>query len=168
MDVSTGNKLEFGTCNVPRGLAADGTNIWVACAGTGMVIKIRRDHVGKLASDKEYPVGKGPRGIAYDGADIWVTNFGDTNNPGKSVAKINVETEAISEYAVDNYPSAIAFDGASMWVACGNSVVNLSLEGATLGKYATGNVPTRLGSGVAFDGANVWVTDWTNNRILKY
>ena len=66
----------FDVGKFPIGVAFDGTNIWVANAGSNNVKKLRASDGAVLGT---FNVGKFPIGITFDGTNIWVAN-GDTNN----------------------------------------------------------------------------------------
>ena len=60
--------------NNPRGVAFDGTHVWVANLIDGSVSKIDAVTGGVVAT---VTVGAFPYGVAFDGTHIWVTNNGD-------------------------------------------------------------------------------------------
>jgi YVTN family beta-propeller protein len=57
----------------PRGVAFDGTNIWVTNTGSGTVSKINPTTNTVTAT---VTVGTNPEGVAFDGTNIWVANYG--------------------------------------------------------------------------------------------
>ncbi|HSE98742.1 MAG TPA: hypothetical protein VLD57_10810 [Blastocatellia bacterium] len=54
----------------------DGTNVWVANAGSDTVMKLSGSTGATLGT---FAVGKTPRGLAYDGSSVWVTNSQSNN-----------------------------------------------------------------------------------------
>ena len=61
----------FNVGEFPIGVAFDGTNIWVANAGSNNVKKLRASDGAVLET---FTVGTLPLQVAFDGANIWVTN----------------------------------------------------------------------------------------------
>ncbi|HOL72818.1 MAG TPA: hypothetical protein PLA43_18280 [Bryobacteraceae bacterium] len=62
----------FAVGQGPRGVAFDGTHIWVANYFDRTVTKLRASN-GSLVGT--YPVGDLPEGVAFDGTHIWVANY---------------------------------------------------------------------------------------------
>jgi DNA-binding beta-propeller fold protein YncE len=60
----------------PQGIAFDGTNIWVANAGSNDVTKLLASNGNRVGT---YSVGSSPIAVAFDGANIWVTNYGSSS-----------------------------------------------------------------------------------------
>jgi len=140
-----------------RGLAWDGTNIWVALFDADKVQKFRMSD-GALLDTISLPKGTAPYALAYDGANIWATNRGSAASPGNSVTKIRVSDDSVlGTFSVGSSPLGITFDGTNIWVAnfLGNTVSKLDpATGGTVGTYNTGTGPAFLQS----DGTNMWVT----------
>src|SRR5208282_5930396 len=68
--------ITFAVGTNPRGIACDGTNLWVANQGSNSVTKLLAA-TGALVGT--YTVGTVPLGVAYDGANVWVTNYSSNN-----------------------------------------------------------------------------------------
>lgn len=150
--------------NAPRGIAFDGTNLWVANTA-GSVTRFDP----KDGSATSFPAGGNPRGILFDGASIWVNN-GLAGVTG-TTTKLNASTGAIQgtfntgDFNPQGVPG-IAFDGANIWVAQGanNSV------GRFKASDGSGKVDIPVGTnpyGIAFDGAAVWVSNSGDNTVSK-
>jgi DNA-binding beta-propeller fold protein YncE len=75
-----GTKIDYPTGSGPRGVAYDGTNIWVVNGASGTVSKIDPT----TGTKTDYRTGTAPAGVGYDGSNIWVANAGSD-----TVSKIN-------------------------------------------------------------------------------
>ncbi|MFT4773544.1 MAG: YVTN family beta-propeller protein [Ilumatobacter sp.] len=140
----------------PRGVAFDGTNIWVTNTVSGTVSKIDPDGTVTNLS-----VGSMPRGVAFDGTNIWVTNYGSG-----SMSKINPVTDEVTTPITGlNVPQGVAFDGTNIWVTNGDSMSKIDpVTGTVVGApIAVGAAP----DGVAFDGTNIWVTNSVSSNVSK-
>src|SRR2546426_7102057 len=72
----------------PKGMAFDGSSIWVANSTSNNVKKLNIATGAVLATTA---VGTSPRAIAFDGVNgIWVANFGSNN-----VTRINAATGVV-------------------------------------------------------------------------
>jgi len=60
--------------NQVRGLAYDGTSIWVCNAGSNTVSRLRASNVALMGT---FATGKGPRAAAFDGTKMWIANSGE-------------------------------------------------------------------------------------------
>ena len=66
---------DFSAGPEPKGLAFDGTDLWVTnSVAQGTVTRLRAQDGVVLG---RYPVGAYPTGIAYDGTHLWVANSMD-------------------------------------------------------------------------------------------
>jgi hypothetical protein len=149
----------FTVGDQPRGIAFDGTNIWVANEGSTTISKLRASDGALIGTYEDSP---NPVGIAFDGANIWVTH------PGyNSISKLRAsDGSLIGTYQVGSNPESIAFDGANIWVVNqGNNTVSKlkASDGTLLGSYNVGTNPL----GIAFDGTNIWVTNHQSNSVSK-
>jgi DNA-binding beta-propeller fold protein YncE len=57
--------------NEVRGLAYDGTSIWVCNAASNTVMRLRDTNVVLMGT---FATGREPRGVAFDGGKIWISN----------------------------------------------------------------------------------------------
>jgi DNA-binding beta-propeller fold protein YncE len=62
------------TSSASRGIAFDGTNIWVTNNLDSNVSKLAASTGAAVGT---YTVGSGPEALAFDGNSIWVANQGD-------------------------------------------------------------------------------------------
>lgn len=65
----------------PRGLAYDGTYVWVANYNDNTVSKVNASTGAVVGT---YAVGSGPVAVVFDGAYIWVAN-----NSANTLSKLN-------------------------------------------------------------------------------
>ena len=153
---------QTATVNVgdgPRGVAFDGTYIWVANRDDGTVSKI--NPVTGTVIGTPIAVGSQPLGVAFDGTNIWVTNNGSNN-----VSKIDPATNTVTATVTGlSFPAGVAFDGTNIWVTNGDSMSKIDpVTGTVVGApIAVGAAP----DGVAFDGTNIWVTNSVSNNVSK-
>ncbi len=134
----------------PRGVAYDGSNIWVANTNSNNVMKFDATTGALLGT---YSAGGNPVALVSDGANIWVANLGTSN-----VTELKaIDGTLVGTYGVGNNPYGIAFDGTNIWVTnSGNTVTKLlASNGSVVGAYSVGANPI----GVAFDGTNIWVAN---------
>jgi DNA-binding beta-propeller fold protein YncE len=75
-----GTGVQFSVGSAPQGVAFDGTNIWVANAGSNTATKLPASTGATVGT---YNVGGDLFGVAFDGTNIWVTHLG-----GSTVAKM--------------------------------------------------------------------------------
>src|SRR4029077_9341679 len=100
----------FAVGTTPKGIAFDGTSLWVANSGSNNVTKLDPATGSVLHTT---PVGTSPSALAFDGTRIWVANSGSN-----TVTRVNAATgTATGTFAVGTNPSALAFDGTNIWVA---------------------------------------------------
>ena len=146
----------------PRGLAANGADLWVSNEGNDTVTELSAAH-GTLVRTLEGSVYgfKGPLGIAEDaGGRLWVTNASSN-----SVSEVEASTGAfIRSIQVANVansiPTAVATDGTSVWVALEQSNTVTEIDGSTgsvtlseAGSTYGFNAPTEI----AANASTVWV-----------
>ena len=153
------SQSDFATGTNPRGVAFDGSNIWIANSGSSNVTKLRASDGVNLGT---FLAGSVPIKIAFDGASIWVANLG-----GNTVTKLRASDGVnLGTFAVGSAPGPIAFDGANIWVVNlgSNNVQKLrATDGVSLGTF-----PVAANSeGIAFDGANMWVVSRTTGNVMK-
>lgn len=140
--------VTVGVGDASRGIAFDGTNLWVANSASNSVTKIN-PVTAKVVNN--IACGPSPHSLAFDGAHMWLTNAG-----ANTVQKIDVATDVIvANVTVGSVPTGIAFDGACMWVANNGSNALSKIDIATctvLAAVAVSEEPF----GVCFDGTHIW------------
>ena len=150
----------------PRGIAFDGSHIWVACGGTNNVLRIEPVSAEIIAT-VELGVLSYPWGVGFDGTHIWVTL--STLQGAGGVVKIDLATNSVvSSIGTGNNPRGVRYGAGSIWVA------NLSSNTVTRINPATGAVQATIpvtGSPYAlvYDGEAMWVTRQSSpgRRISK-
>ena len=157
----------FPVGSSPKGVAFDGSNIWVANSGSNNVTKLRASD-GVCVGTCTFNVGTNPQKIAFDGANMWVTNK-DSNNVTKLRASDGVN---LGTFPSGDSPVGIAFDGTSLWVtnytAVGTVTKLQASDGAIVGTFPVGLGPNLI----AFDGTNIWVATigsgaFGNSTVVK-
>lgn len=159
-------QAQFTNGSNPTALAFDGTNIWVAFAGNGIVPgTVQRINPGNMALvGSPISVGINPKALLYDGTSIWVANKGSN-----TVTKINATTGSVigsySPFAAG--PQALAYDGTYLWVAngTGNNVSRLIPSSGALFEFpiAVDKNPSAL----AYDGTYIWAANKTDNTVTR-
>ena len=157
-DKDLGRPLTLNIGNGPRGVAFDGSNIWISNSLGNTVSRVDPTTNEVVV----VPVATTPRGIGFDGSSIWVTHSGSNN-----VLKINPRTRAVlADVPVGTAPTSAAFDGTSIWVnnSGSNDVSRINPSTNTvIATIPVGSTPR----GLAFDGANIWVTNFNGNNVSK-
>jgi hypothetical protein len=157
---SDGKTLGTFAVGGPRGIAFDGTYIWVSCDNQGTSTATRLKLDGTIAGS--FPVGAQPLGMAFDGANIWVAG----NDTGHGVlTKLRAsDGKNLGTFNVSGEPYHVAFDGTNIWVTEAAAVVEVRVsDGVVIGEFNGGT----NAFGIAFDGANIWVADSGANTVSK-
>ncbi len=141
-----------------KGIAFDGTNMWVASYSTG---KLNELSINGQPISTTITLGGGPYGLAYDGANIWVAN-----NGSGILQKVNVTNRAVTPVSVPGLssPYFLAFDGSHIWVTdpVSNAVFAVGINAPySAQKFSVGLGPT----GIAFDGDCIWVTNTNDGTV---
>ncbi len=135
----------------PRGMAFDGTNLWVAVAAG--VAKVRPTDgmvLETIAVTYEPPLN-----VVFDGSNVWaVTGSRLYRVVGSPLPRGYVELPAIGSETT----RGLIFDGINIWTTNGgdNSVTRINASDPEMPqKYTVGVGPI----GLAFDGTNIWVAN---------
>lgn len=156
--------LRDGPVVAPRGIAFDGSHMWVACNGNNTVLKIEAASAEIVATVQLNPLVR-PWGVAFDGAHIWVTTYSAQGFGG--VSKIDRTTNTVVDtISTGRNPRGVRFGAGSIWVA------NRSSNTVTRINPTTGEVQAIVEvSGAPYwivhDGTAIWVSRQTDNRISK-
>ena len=143
----------------PRGVAFDGSALWITNSGSNNVSKINPTTNTVIAT---VTVGTGPVAVAFDGTNIWVANNGSNN-----VSKINPTTNTvIATVFVGLGPAGLAYDGTNIWVSNYNAGTVKKINPTTNAITATVIVGTGT-EGLAFDGTSLWVANSGNLTLSK-
>ena len=103
-----GAAATYTTGSGPRGVAFDGTNIWITNYLSNTVSKMNPADGTKV----DYPTGTLPWGVAFDGTNIWITNY-----VSGTVSKMNPANGTKVDYTTGSNPRGVAFDGTNIWIA---------------------------------------------------
>ena len=160
-DLDPGRPLTIPVGTAPRGVAFDGTNIWITNSASNNVTKVNGTTGAVVGT---YPVGLYPFGVAFDGTSIWVSN-----RDSHSLTKLHVATGAIVGTVTfgpgtDNY--GLVFDGTHLWTndnSFGLYRVNPATE--TFTSYSLGGSGTSFG--LAFDGRYLWVPGYNDDVVSR-
>ena len=151
-DLDPGRPLTVGVGSQPRGIAFDGTNIWVTNSESDNVTKIDPTTGDVIGT---YAVGDYPFGIAFDGTNIWVSN-----RDSETLSRLNVSTGAVLSTVSlslnsDNY--ALVWDGTHLWTNNNSYGIHRITPGTEV--VDSYGLPANSGTGfaLAFDGSHIWV-----------
>ena len=105
---------QFSTYAQPRGMAFDGSHVWVACQGANEVEEFNAADGALVATVSV----QSPRGLVYDGAYMWASNY-----QSGTVTKIAANTATVEgTFAVGANPSSLVFPGVFLiipsWCYC--------------------------------------------------
>ncbi len=159
-DQDPGRPATVAVGSGPRGVAFDGTHVWVTATWADQVWKIDPTTNSVVTA---VGVGDGPIGIAFDGSHMWVAN-----RDADSVSRIDVTTNAVSApIPVGADPDGIAFDGSHVWVANtgagANSLTKIDVSTSTPVTVPLGFSP----AGLAFDGSRLWVANIGGANVVR-
>jgi hypothetical protein len=161
---TTGSLTLIDVGTLPRQVEFDGTDLWVACAGTNTVMRIRPGD-GKVLGI--WTEANAAYSLVAAMGKIFITG---ATNPGKLYMIDPTQPPGLVttlSASLPNLPVGIAFDGARLWTAnftSPGSVSIITLNPTTVTTVSTGfNQP----AGILYDGANIWVTDQAANSLLK-
>jgi hypothetical protein len=158
-DASSLTLTDVGTN--PQLVEFDGTDLWVANASSGNVMRIRPGD-GKVLDT--WTGITGAVGILAAMGRIFVT--GDSS-PGTLYMIDPTQTGGALlplTNTLGNNPRGIAFDGSRIWTANDGSVSIVTLNPTTVTTVTTGFTRPE---GILYDGSDIWVTDRTANTLLK-
>ena len=141
--------------STPKGLAYDGTNMWVVNSIGATVIKINPSglNTGTIA------VGAGPLDIINTGDTMWVCN-----NTASTISIIEISTSIVTTYSSGGTgPIKSCYDTSNIWVinATNRAIVKMSPSGVIGTTIIASNTPTDI----VFDGTSVWVA--CTNSLLQ-
>ncbi len=129
---SDGKTLGTFSLDGPRGLAFDGTYMWVSSFNS-TVTRLKLD--GKSAGT--FKVGAQPNGMAFDAANIWVAN-----SNAYTVTKLRAsDGENLGDFPVNGNPYAVVFDGSHIWVAAAELDVLRISDGVIVYRFNPGVSP---------------------------
>jgi hypothetical protein len=147
--------------NLPQLVKFDGTDLWVANASSGSVMRIRPSD-GKVLDT--WIGATQAFGIVCAMGRIFVTGY---TNPGRlymidptqPAAAVTTLTASLGAF-----PLSIAFDGSRLWTANESGSVSI----VSLNPTSVTTVSTGANSlyGILFDGTHIWVTD-SDSTIKK-
>jgi sugar lactone lactonase YvrE len=140
-----------------RGVAFDGTDLWVACNSPGAEVIYQINTSGSIISSFDSP-GNGISGITWDGTYLQVVASANT------LFKIDTRTGLVAE-TIENLPGSflndITHDGTRLWMA-GDSVYQYD-ESRPVPETIT--VPEVNIIGLAHDGSHLWISDAIDKTI---
>ncbi len=146
----------FETCESPRGVASDGTHVWIACPSANAIQEFNANDGRPLRTITDSTDLASPENLVFDGKNIWVSN--SSVDRGRLTKVRGNDGAILSTYAVGSGPYGMVFDGASVWVANYKSN-DLSKVNVSTG-LVTNNIKLQscyLPSALGFDGSHIWV-----------
>ena len=100
--------------NQVRGLADDGTSIWVCNEGSSSVTRLRASNAAVMGT---FATGLQPRGVVFDGSKIWISNSGENTltiiaPPGATVGQPLAAAPSVTVTQTTPVPATIV----SQWL----------------------------------------------------
>jgi hypothetical protein len=151
-----------GAGNNPQLVEFDGTDVWVANAGSASVMRIRPSD-GKVL--ETWTGATAASGILAAMGRIFVTGFMNPGSlymidPAQPAGAVTILTSSLG-----NAPIGIAFDGSRIWTA--NTLGSISIVSPNPTVVTTISTGFTGPQGILYDGSNIWVTDRTAHTLLK-
>jgi hypothetical protein len=160
---------QISTCSSgtgsPKGMAFDGSHIWVACENNNEVQEFNASVVGPPIMTVSVPT---PYALVYDGANIWVADYLYGEVEEINAITGSVRTGSGFPVPVGTNPIDLVFDGTNIWVTNygSNSISKILATTGAVTTYALGSsCPTP--DGIAFDGTHLWIACHTANQIVE-
>ncbi|HBA36694.1 TPA: hypothetical protein DCZ15_02345 [Candidatus Falkowbacteria bacterium] len=149
------------TDDIPRAIAYDGTNMWVANNdATNSITKISSSGAMTGYTLNGWGNNRYPTDIAFDGTNLWTAN-----ENSDTVTKVATNGSLVAEYNIGLEPFAITYGGGYMWTAntFDESVFRVTLTGTPMLIDLAGYKPNAL----AHDGTYLWVATSNSPAIVK-
>ncbi len=144
----------------PTGLAFDGSQLWLADAGTDKLYRID-PRSGRVTATFETP-GYHPEGLAWDGSHLWHVDAGERLlyriDPATGRAVAVLESNAAN-------PRDLAWDGRHLWMIDHKSDAILRVSPVDGMMIQTFPSPAAEPAGITFDGKYLWIADRGSDRI---
>ena len=162
----------------PRGVACDGSDIWVVTSvpdnGTLMRVRSSDGKVLQVVANDDFGYGSNPL-VAM--GRVFVAGFKSCYTAElQMVDPKNSSPFATPEKVAElggGQVEGLAFDGSKIWAAshafsCGGSAVSFVTVGDTL-PWTTNTVTAGFSQpyGILYDGSHIWVTDRGDHRLKK-
>ena len=149
--------------NGPALIKFDGSDLWVANAGSGTVSRVKASDGRVLDSPPGWTGATGALGVLVAMGKVFITaQSGKLYQIDPSQAPGPVTTVTSSLGATS---TGIAFDGQRIWTANLGGSVSI----VTLNPLNVSNVTAGFSSpqGIVYDGTNIWVTDSGDQTLKK-
>jgi hypothetical protein len=149
--------------SAPRGILYDGTNVWLADATPGTLLKL--DSAAAIL--QTVTVGAFPLNPVFDGSNIWVPNASSA-----SVTVVRASNGVVLATLTGNglaNGTTAAFDGQRVLVTnfAGDSVSLWKAADLTpLGSFSTG--PGTQPQAACSDGVNFWITFQGPDKLARF
>ena len=166
------NTFEAPQDSSPRGLAWDGTYLWLSDDAQDMIYKLTTN--GEVVTSFAWPseFGTAPYGLTWDGEYLRIVS-----NSDDKILKLTTEGVWVSEFAAPNppyqSPQGITWDGSTLWLSDNGygttyppSVNQLTTDGAIIFSFQL-DCDTRSLRGLAYDGVNLWLLVDTGRTIYR-
>jgi 5-hydroxyisourate hydrolase-like protein (transthyretin family) len=148
----------------PRGLAWDGTHLWVAVGDDDQAPRIYQIDPadGSVENSFDAPAAQ-HRGLTWDGENLWYSAHGTRTIYKLDPSDGTVLDQFLSPRGNDSQPRGLAWDGETLWHADagdpndeGRMIFQLSPEdGEVLESFTS---PVTLPVGLEWDGSHLWVS----------
>jgi hypothetical protein len=163
----------------PRGLATDGTNIWVADNSTKKILQIE-PKTGVVLKSFEVPI-EGDRehttieAIACDGNYLWIALGAGWSS---KILKMDAETgKLIMSLFAECMPRGLATDGKTLYILAYNTgvyqgsvnkmIISEDANQMNLSNTFLCKTPGKEPTGIALDGQELWISDKESKSVQK-
>jgi hypothetical protein len=154
---------------MPRKVAWDGADLWVAIEGNGTVSRVRASDGRVLET---WTGASGAWDVVVAAGRVFITGSQGTSAAGR-VYQLDPRQAAGAVTTFENNtganPTGITFDGANLWTAnsaggTGGSITRIPLDGGAETTFTTGFTAP---SDILWDGENLWVADRATDQVKR-
>lgn len=151
----------------PKGLAWDGSHLWVSDLVGGSNVIRRMTVEGDAVDSFSSPCGD-PLGMAWDGEHLWVLDAWGPDDIGNRLYQVDGAGTILKTVKLPaDYSTGLAWDGAFLWAADGTQGRIGKIDPSTGDVVASFDSPGPDPRGLAWDGRYLWNADWTNREIYQ-
>ena len=162
---------------IPRGLAFDGTDIWLADSNNNLLYQISPTNTEMLGAFDAYDGWDGytdadPTGITFINGDIWIADPDATVDKLYNLSSYHRDMDAFEYFNKGNTsfetpyddPKGLAYDGTYFWLIDDytNKIFKMTTSGTVVSSYFT---PSKRPNGIAYYDGTLYLSDWGEDLI---
>jgi sugar lactone lactonase YvrE len=176
LDTQTGQVLRKTTLTLaePRGVASDGSNLWVSDQAERMMHRLDRlgaptDIAVAAPGTSDGPAASQLSGLAWDGTHLWTGTIAGWSS---RIEQCDPATgEVVRGHFSIGYPVALETDGQHLWSAtfsaAGDPGRIFQYDFATGAYLSHFDTPGLRPAGLAWDGTALWCVDSDSRTIFQ-